>query len=200
MPEIGPIIVLQVQVSSLKVGEAPRKRYDPRPILPVPALELDPDGAIGLPADGSRVVDVHHLRHAATKQRRGLNGLSIGFTSHYAEMRDRFDNALPDGMAGENILVATDRHWTEEELAPGLAIVTKAGRRLAIERVMVAAPCVEFTRWAMRFPDDGRPDRTVTEGVRFLDHGMRGYYAAYDGEPVTIAVGDRVFVRDQGGQ
>ncbi|MDQ3693421.1 MAG: hypothetical protein M3464_07320 [Chloroflexota bacterium] len=198
MPEIGLIVLLQVQVSSLKVGEAPRKRYDPRPILSVPALELEPDGAIGLPADGSRVVDVHNLRHAATKQRRGLNGLSIGFTSHYAEMRERFGEAVPNGMAGENILVATDRHWTEEELAPGLTIETKAGRRLALERVMVAVPCVEFTRWAMRFPEDARPDRTVTEGVRFLDHGRRGYYAAYEGEPATIAVGDRLFVRDQG--
>jgi hypothetical protein len=49
----------------------------------------------------------------------------------------------------------------------------------------------------MRFPDDARPDLTVTENVRFLDHGMRGFYAAYDGEPVTIALGDRVCLRDE---
>jgi hypothetical protein len=46
----------------------------------------------------------------------------------------------------------------------------------------------------MRYPEEARPDRTVTDGVRFLDHGLRGFYAAYDGEPVTIALGDRVFV------
>lgn len=196
MPEIGPIVLLQVQLSSLKVGEAPRKRYDPGPLRPVPALELDPDGAIGLPGDGERMMDVHNRRHEATKQRQGLNGLSIGFTSHYGEMRDRFGDVLPDGMAGENILVATGRPWTAEELAPGLTIETADGRTLTLERVAVAAPCVEFTRWVLRFPEDARPDRTVTEGVRFLDHGRRGYYAAYDGEPTTIAVGDRVFVRE----
>lgn len=60
----------------------------------------------------------------------------------------------------------------------------------------MAVPCVEFTRWAMRYPEDARPDLTVTENVRFLDDGMRGFYAAYDGQPVTVALGDRVFVEE----
>ncbi|MGH2602490.1 MAG: hypothetical protein ACRDJ9_24285, partial [Dehalococcoidia bacterium] len=178
MREIGPIVLLQVQVSSLKVGEAPRKRYDPSPILAVPALELSPAGAVGLLPDGERVIDVHNRRHEATKQRQGINGLSLGFTAHYAAMRRRFGDVLPDGMAGENILVASDRRWTEEELAPGLVIETATRQRLAIARIIVAAPCVEFTRWVSRFPDEARPDRTVTAGVRFLDHGLRGFYAA----------------------
>ena len=196
MLEIGPIVALGIQRSSLKIGEAPRRRYDPAAIVAVPALAIDADGAVGLAASGEQLLDVHNARHPATKQRQGLNGLSVGFTSHYAAMRDRFGHPLPDGAAGENILVATDRSWSEAELAAGLAIETAAGQRLLLTRVIVAAPCVEFTRWLMRFPDDARPDRTVTEGVRFLDKGLRGYYAAYDGQPATIAVGDRVFVRD----
>lgn len=195
MLEIGPIVALGVQLSSLKVGVAPQKRYDPSPIRSVPALALDGDGAIGLAA-GGQLLDVHNARHPAPKQRHGLNGLSIGFTSHYARMRDRFNHPLPDGGAGENILVATGRTWSEAELAGGLVIETATGQCLHLERVVVAPPCVEFTRWLMRFPDDARPDLTVTDGVRFLDHGTRGYYAAYDGEPATIAVGDRMWVRD----
>lgn len=195
MLEIGPIVALGVQLASLKVGVAPQKRYDPAPIRAVPALALDGDGAVGLAA-GEHLLDVHNARHPATKQRLGRNSLSIGFTSHYVKMRDRFNHPLPDGLAGENILVATDRSWSEAELAAGLVIETAAGQRLHLERVVMAAPCVEFTRWLMRFPEDARPDFTVTEGVRFLDHGTRGFYAAYDGEPTTIAVGERMFVRD----
>jgi hypothetical protein len=194
--EIGPIVRLQVQVASLKVGVAPRRRYDPTPLRAVPALLLDTDGAVGLAGSGERIIDVHNQRHPATKQRQGINALSVGFTAHYAAMCNRFGETVPDGVAGENILIAGDRRWTEEDLAPGLEIETASGHRVRLEHLVVAAPCVEFTRWAMRFPDDARPDLTVTENVRFLDQGMRGFYAAYDGEPVTIALGDRVFVRD----
>lgn len=194
MREIGPIVLLQVQQSSLKVGEAPRKRYDPAAIVVVPALRLTPAGAVGETGDGAPIVDVHNADHPHSKQRAGLNGLSVGFTGHYAAMRERFGDRLTDGIAGENLIVASDRQWSEDELAPGLVVVTAAGEEVPLVRVIVAAPCVEFTRWAMQFPADARPDRTVTEGVQFLDQGMRGFYLAYDGAPVTIAPGDRLFV------
>ena len=164
---------------------SPRRRYDPTPLQSVPALLLDADGAVGLAGGGERIIDVHNQRHPATKQRQGINALSVGFTAHYAAMRDRFGETVPDGVAGENILIAGDRLWTEEDLVAGLEIETASGQRARLERLVVAAPCVEFTRWAMRFPGDARPDLTVTENVRFLDQGMRGFYAAYDGEPVT---------------
>jgi MOSC domain-containing protein YiiM len=196
MPQIGTITLLQVQIASLKVGEERRQRYDPAPLRRVPAIEVDPDGAVGLAADGERLLDVHNRRHPASKQRQGVNGLSFGFTSHYDEMRARFGATASDGAAGENILVTSDRRWTEDELAAGLLIETGSGQRLPLVRIKVAAPCVEFTRWVMRFPDDARPDLTVTENVQFLDHGLRGYYTAYDGPPATITVGDRVFLAD----
>jgi hypothetical protein len=40
---------------------------------------------------------------------------------------------------------------------------------------------------------DARTDRTVAEALGFLDGGMRGYYASYRGDPVTIRPGDRVY-------
>ncbi len=196
MPEIGTIKLLQVQIASLKVGQAPHRRYDPAPLRQVTAIEVDPDGAIGLAADGERLLDVHNRRHPATKQQAGINGLSFGFTSHYDLMRDRFGEVASDGIAGENILIVSDRQWTEDELAAGLVIETGSGQRLPLVRVVVAAPCVEFTRWVMRFPDDARPDLTVTGNVQFLNDGLRGYYTAYDGPPATVSVGHHVFLAD----
>jgi hypothetical protein len=192
---IGVIVRLQVQESSLKVGQAPTRRYDPAPLRQVPALTLTSEGVVAsIEATGRAVVDVHHLDHPASKQRRGVNALSIGFTSHYAAMRDRFGAHLEDGIAGENILVETERMLSEEDLAGGVAIQTRGGTTVALQRIVVAAPCVEFSRFALRFRDDHPPDATVTGALQFLHQGMRGYYAGYDGNPVLITVGDRLLI------
>jgi hypothetical protein len=191
---IGEIVRLQVQAASLKVGQAPRRRYDPSPLRVVPALTLDHGGVWGWTEAGEAVPDVHHRDHPASKQRDGLNGVSIGFTGHYAAMRARFGGHLADGIAGENILVESNRVLGEDDLGGELVVVTGEGERVHLGAVLVAAPCVEFARYALRFPEDARPDPTVTEALRFLDDGMRGYYASYRGPEVRIRVGDRVFV------
>lgn len=191
---IGSIVRLQVQVVSLKVGEAPRKRYDPEGLRTVPTLEVNEGGVQGWTDDNEPLADVHHLDHPHSKSRGGENGISLGFTSHYEEMRERFSDHLTDGIAGENILVATDRHVDEAELANGVVIATADGRQIRLDNAFSAAPCAEFSRYALRFPDDQRPDQTVTEALRFLNDGMRGYYLRYHGTPERIAVGDAVFV------
>ena len=190
---IGTIVRLQVQESSLKVGTKPR-RYDPAPIQSVPAISLSAAGVVGLAEDGETILDVHHRDHPASKNRRGENGISLGFTGHYREMRQRFGQHLADGMAGENILIDADRQFQVAELAAGVVVEDTAERQLALRPVIVAAPCVEFSRYALQFPDDARPDATVTEALRFLDAGMRGFYAAYEGEPAVVEVGARVFL------
>jgi hypothetical protein len=190
---IGTIVRLQVQESSLKVGDKPR-RYDPEPIQSVPALSISSAGVVGLMENGESIVDVHHHDHPASKNRGGENGISLGFTGHYREMRKRFGQHLADGIAGENILIEADRQFQEEELAVGVVVEGAAGKRLELRPVIVAAPCVEFSRYALKFPDDARPDTTVTEALRFLDAGMRGFYATYDGEPAMVEVGARVFL------
>lgn len=196
---LGEIVRLQAQIESLKVGEAPRRRYDPAGIRVVPRLRLDATGVEGITEQGEAIPDVHNSAHPASKNRAGSNGLSICFTSHYAAIRARFGDHLPDGVAGENILVAVDPTagvLTEAEVSAGLTIETASGERFELEQVIVAAPCVEFSRYAMQFPEDARPDRTVTEAVQFLDNGMRGYYAAYHGPTATISLGDRVYAKD----
>jgi hypothetical protein len=190
---IGTIVRMQVQESSLKVGDKPR-RYDPAPIQSVPALSVSSAGVVGLAENGQSIVDVHNHDHPASKNRRGENGISIGFTGHYRVMRQRFGQHLADGIAGENILIEADRQFQEEELAGGVVVEGTGGRRLELRPVIVAAPCVEFSRYALKFPDGARPDATVTEALRFLDAGMRGFYATYEGEPAVVEVGARVFL------
>jgi len=190
---IGTIVRMQVQESSLKVGDKPR-RYDPAPIQSVPALSVSSAGVVGLAENGQSIVDVHNHDHPASKNRRGENGISIGFTGHYRVMRQRFGQHLADGIAGENILIEADRQFQEEELAGGVVVEGTGGKQLELRPVIVAAPCVEFSRYALQFPDGARPDTTVTEALRFLDAGMRGFYATYDGEPAMVEVGARVFL------
>ena len=84
--------------------------------------------------------------------------------------------------------------YGEEELAGGLLVETAAGQRLRLERVVVAEPCVEFSRYALRYPDEARTDRAVTAALTFLGDGLRGYYATYRGEPAQVRVGDRVYI------
>ncbi len=191
---IGTIVRLQLQESSLKVGSKPR-RYDPAPIRPVPALSISAGGVMGLAENGETIVDVHHRDHPDSKNRGGENGISLGFTTHYMAMRQRFGQHLADGIAGENILIEGDQRFQVEDLAGGVVVEGADARRLELQPVIVAAPCVEFSRYALKFPDGTRPDATVTEALRFLDAGMRGFYATYAGEPAVIEIGAQVLLR-----
>jgi hypothetical protein len=195
---LGTIVRLQVQVDSLKVGQAPRRRYDPAGIRAVPVLELNDGGVRGWTEDGRPIDDVHHRDHPASKNRGGENGVSVGFTGHYAAMRERFGDHLTDGIAAENILVATDSPIGEDALAGGIVIAAEDGTEAVLSDVFAAAPCVEFSRYALRFPDDARPDETVTDAVRFLSDGIRGYYAAYRGSAVRLILGGRVYAVARG--
>jgi hypothetical protein len=190
---IGVIRRLQVQLTSLKVGDRARRSYDPTGIRDVPRLAITPDGVIGLDGTGNRIEDVHHRGHPGSKNR-GDNGISIGFTSHYDEMRQAYGEHLVDGIAGENILIEQEQLIGEDDLRHGIAIETLGGLVL-LDNLIVATPCVEFSRYAMQFPEDQRPDETVTETLQFLNDGMRGYYASYAGDEAEVRVGDRVFVR-----
>lgn len=193
MQLLGTIVRLQIQESSLKVGENPR-RYDPSPLRAVSALEISPAGVMAFGGDGTPLIDVHNQLHPASKNVRGVNGVSFGFTTHYARMQQRFGSHLCDGIAGENILIESDREHGEDEFACGLIIQGGEGRQPVLSNIIVAAPCVEFTRFALRFPEDARPDRSVTEGLQFLHNGVRGFYTTFAGPPQTIHLGDRVFL------
>jgi hypothetical protein len=188
---VGTIVRLQVQRARLKPGEKPWRRYDPTPILAVQELRLTPVGVVGRTGAGEEVVDVHNRDHPDSRYR-GENGVSVGFTAHYQLMRDRFGAHLADGIAGENVLVETDRPVHEADAARGLLVETAGGGKVRLDAVMVAEPCVEFSRFALRHPDDAPSDEAVAEALRFLRGGMRGFYATHRGETIMLQTGSRV--------
>lgn len=189
MRELGTIVRLQVQPVSLKVGDSPRRRYDPTTLTEIASLAVTEGGVAGWTDDGSAIPDVHHRDHPASKNRKGANGISVCFTSHYRRLRREFGDHVVDGVAGENILVETDDELTLGDLECGIVVQSPDGRSLHLENVIVAAPCVEFARYVLQFPDDRPPDASVTEAVRFLHDGTRGYYAAYHGLEHSISRG-----------
>ncbi|HET9223219.1 MAG TPA: hypothetical protein VFO07_11985 [Roseiflexaceae bacterium] len=195
MREIGNIKLVQVQRSSLKAGERPYRYYDPPPLLAVEGLHVSPDGVVGLAADGGRVIDVHNARHPASKNRDNVNSISVGFTSHYQAMRERFGPHLADGIAGENILVVAERTYELGDLGEQLAIETSGGTIVYLASLLVAAPCVEFSQFAANH-GERLPPEALKATLQFLDAGMRGFYACPVGDSANAIVraGDRVFV------
>ncbi|MDQ4044604.1 MAG: hypothetical protein M3173_04045 [Chloroflexota bacterium] len=191
---LGRIVRLQVQTAHLKRGEQPKRWYDPAPITEVATLRFDEGGVTGVAVDGTVRHDVHHRDHPLSRNR-GDNGISVGFTEHYAAMRLRFGDHLVHGVAGENILVECNTIQTEP--APSCRLLIETGNGLVrLEEVIVAPPCVEFARFCLQWPRDRRPDRIVTDALQFLDGGMRGFYAAFwqDGsEAAEVHVGDMVY-------
>ncbi|HEV2109104.1 MAG TPA: hypothetical protein VGR16_12645 [Thermomicrobiales bacterium] len=193
MQRIGRVARLQVQAERLKMSVGRGQRYDPGPLVSVPELALDGMGVVGRSAWGDDVPDVHHPAHPLSRFR-GQNGISVGFTSHYTKMRERFGNHLTDGIAGENILIETNVVLHEAELQAGLVLETLDGRGVLLSEVQVATPCVPFTRYALHHPPEAAPDRTITESLQFLNGGMRGFYLALQGDPAVITVGTPVYL------
>jgi len=195
---IGTIIRLQVQRSSLKLGDRPRRWFDPAPLTPAPTLAVGTPGVVGLPAEGEPaepVMDIHNRDHPASRYGSG-NAISLGFTSHYARMRARLGPRVIDGIAGENIIVQTVREFCSDELPRSLAIEGADGL-IYLEGIRCIEPCVEFSRFVLGYTgrpghDVTEPDPAVTETLVFLRHGLRGYYAAYAGGATVLRLGDRV--------
>jgi hypothetical protein len=189
LTSLGRLVRLQIQRASLKLGEKPNRVYDPAPLLAVDALTLTPDGALWRDPAGGETLDIHHAQHPATRNSGGANDLSLGFTGHYAALRARFGPHLTDGLAGENLLVERPGVTPLSALAGGLAVRRAAtGDLVPLGEVRVAAPCVEFSRYAGR----SAAAEDVKAALQFLDAGLRGFYCTYSGAPITLALGDEL--------
>lgn len=188
---LGEISRLQIQRQSLTIGTGPTRYFDPSALLAVDELFLTPGGACAPAPDGSCLLDVHHAAHPFSRSR-GENTLSIGFARHYDTMRARFGEAFAFGCAAENIIVAgAAPRIAPEDIAAGLAIETADGLA-ALTRVMVAAPCMPFAKFALREPDAST--EAIRSAIQFLDHGLRGYYCTFAGpKTATIRCGAKVF-------
>jgi hypothetical protein len=188
------IVRLQVQQEPLKRGEKPHRWYDPTPIRQVDRLLVDDRGATGV-VEGAKIIDVHHVDHPGTRNNGRASGLSIGFTAHYDAMRARFGDRVIDGVAGENVLVASQAQMTPDRLAGG-ALRTRDGQIVPFIEVEIAEPCVEFSRFVLGVDPFDR-SQPMREPLRALRGGMRGFYVAL-AEPVELAVGDDLLLDDQG--
>lgn len=192
---VGPIVRLQVQTEPLKHGQRPDSWYVPDAIASVQGLRIDSGGVWGIAPGGSReLADVHHRDHPRSRFR-GENGISVGFTSHYALMRKEYGDALIDGIAGENILVETDRLYTEVDLAAGIVVIT-GDRHADFTDIQVATPCVEFAKFCLGYEPSRRADAAVTQAVRALHNGVRGFYgtlAIDEAEQPRLTVGDVLY-------
>lgn len=195
MQLIGRIKLVQIQRSSLKAGQRPKRYYDPAPLLEVARLRLTPTGVVGVTADRHELIDVHNTAHPETKNQRGLNDISFGFTSHYAAMRAEFGPHLTEGIAGENILIESNHVFTLDNLGAELTIECADGRLVQLTDLLVAAPCVEFSRFA-QISDRPLAAEELRTTLQFLNDGMRGFYARLANEqrgPI-VQPGDRVYV------
>jgi len=193
MRQIGHIEQLQVQLGSLKKGTRPNQTYDPAALQVVSALRLTSKGVIGL-LDGRELLDVHHADHAYSRNRHS-NGISINFSSHYGRMRERFGPNLETGCAGENILVAAAAVVKPILLSRGLVIETREGDQVRLTQVSVAHPCQSFSTYALNLEHKPTP-QALKQTLRFLDGGTRGFYCEWQGEPVVVRPGDKVYVDD----
>lgn len=189
-----PIVRLQIQDSPLKQGEKPYRWYDPERIRRVDRLVVSNEGAIGHVNDAPDLVDVHNVEHPESRNHGRASGLSIGFTSHYRSMREQFGTHVTDGVAGENVLVDADRRLTADDLA-GAALQTGDGRNVPFDEVIVAEPCVEFSRFVLQVPP-GEAGAAMREPLQQLRGGLRGFYVAL-AEPVELSVGDHVILADR---
>jgi len=198
MREIGQITHIQVQRSALKVENGAQDYYDPTPLVKVESLLLSPQGIVGITTDGSQVMDIHHEHHPHSRNHKGLNGISLGFTSHYQAMRSKLGEHMVDGIAGENILVESDAPLALGDLGGRLAIQTQhTGQFIYLSGLIVAAPCVEFSLFVANHGMP-LPAAQLKETLQFLDGGTRGFYARVEDLPaaVTVQAGDRVFIVD----
>jgi hypothetical protein len=190
---IGKIVRLQLQRSTLTLGERPNRYYDPAALISVGVLILGPRGASARTPDGELVLDIHHADHPHSLNDGGENDLSVNFTSHYAALRERYGSGdhLYDGCGGENILVEMDERVTLETVSRGVAVRMKDGGLAWLRRVVVAHPCQPFSRYVSRRTEP----EAIKDTLQFLDNGTRGFYCAFeDDEPVTVAVGDEVLM------
>lgn len=198
MREFGHIRLLQIQVDSLKKGDRLNRYYDTAALREVPSAKLTREGLVGL-LNNQELYDIHHAEHERSKNRLG-NAISFNFTYHYEQMRQRFGARLALGSAGENILIETTNGLsgdaTEDAssnlLQRVLIVETEKGQCGRLTQIEVAAPCVPFCEFALMLEE--KPSfETAAEALQFLDGGMRGYYCTWEGPPLTVRPGDRVY-------
>jgi len=182
--KLGEIALLQIHRDLLVPGDC----FDPAPLLQVESMSIDAAGVLGWTGD-SWTVDVHHRSWPG---RGGRRPVSMGFTSHYDRMRERFRD-IPLGIAGENIIVTSPEPIGLEDLGD-IAISGGDGREVVLTKPFVARACRQFTSFLLELPHKAEA-ADIADELEFLDGGTRGFIFSVDHltEPVAIRPGDAVY-------
>lgn len=197
--ELGRVVLVQVAPVAPKIPGPTHELYDPSCLVHVSRLQLTERGVAGISSDGTCILDVHHADHPASRFR-GENAISIGFTSHYAQLRQQFGPHVVDGCAAENILVDAGEIVALD--APRVWVLVEhaaTGERHMLNQAIVAEPCMPFARWVAG-PGSSPPPDQVRTILQQLRRGMRGFYLglAAGTASTTIQLGDRILIQTEG--
>jgi MOSC domain-containing protein YiiM len=193
--ELGKVKLVQVQPSGLIIETPTGYFYDVTRRVEVEKLIITHLGIEATTADGEYVLDIHHINHP-DKAYDDDDLVSIGFTSHYAAMRDHFGEHMQDGTAGENIIVEHDKDVWMDDLGKRIAIEnSESGQKTLLDVLNFAAPCDEFSHFVANSQHEKLPAPELKSTLQFLNNGRRGFLLILsDGEEEgTVRAGDRVF-------
>jgi hypothetical protein len=193
--QIGSVSITQIQPSGIIIDTSTGYLYDPSRRVEVPRLRLTPHGVEGETAQGERLLDVHHAHHPETHNN-GHNSISIGFISHYREMRDQFGDHMQDGVGGENIIIDSDEQLWLADLGRQIVFQDQSsGRKVYLDVIKFAAPCEEFSHFAASSQHEKLPAEKLKATLQFLGNGRRGFLLALSEgqESAVIKPGDLVF-------
>ena len=192
--ELGKVKLVQIQPNGLIIDTPNGDFYDATRRVEVDSLLITPMGIEAVLPSGEPVLDIHHIHHPDKAYKDDL--ISIGFTSHYEAMRQRFGEHMRDGTAGENIIIESDREIWLDDLGQQVMIESaETGGQTLLDILRIATPCVEFSHFAANSQHQRLPADELKSTLQFLNHGRRGFLLALaDGqENVTVKVEDRVF-------
>ncbi|MBL7161681.1 MAG: MOSC domain-containing protein [Anaerolineales bacterium] len=194
--ELGSVKLVQVQPSGLIIETPSGYFYDVSRRVEVKRLMITSLGIEATTPNGKHVLDIHHINHP-DKAYDDDDLVSIGFTSHYEAMRERFGEHMVDGSAGENIIIEyADEVWVDD-LGEQIAIESvETGQRALLDFVSFAPPCEEFSHFVAQSQHERLPAAELKSTLQFLNNGRRGFLLLLSEgqESATVQAGDKVFV------
>lgn len=184
---IGTVSKMQIALSKMRRDPI----YDPDPLREVSRIRLGADGVLG--HDGTAwMLDSHHHMYPDRRPVPHHRVLLIGFEANYRFVSDKY-RPIPMGVAGENLIITSDRVITAEDVDEGVRI-SGENDSVVLREVLPAEACVPFTRWLMDQPDLHAQD--VAGPRHELSQGLRGFFIPYDRpEHYDAQVGDEVAIR-----
>jgi hypothetical protein len=197
--DLGQVKLVQVQPSGLIIETPSGDFYDESRRVEVEKLIITSLGIEATTSSGEHVLDIHHINHP-DKAYEDDDLVSIGFTSHYKAMRERFGEHMEDGIAGENIIIEYDQEVWMEDLGQKIAIENaETGHKILLDVLSFAAPCEEFSHFVAKSQHEKLPAAELKAALQFLNNGRRGFLLVLSTgqEAATVQGGDRVFVVEQ---